>query len=87
MVPMTGSPGDVSRRLSRLIRQVLDDPRAVDHTELWLAASAFLDVAPTDDRAAKARRMAAAAMELGVFMTSAHFAALQAHTLAFANSV
>ncbi len=78
---------EIGRRFARLTMQVLDDAQSVDHTQLLLAANAFLDVTPpsSDEDVRLAREMAHAAMELGVFMMSAHWAKLRRVALAYHN--
>jgi hypothetical protein len=80
---------NVGHRFAGLVRAVLDDPAAVDHDDLLLAANAYLASTPpsTEPRKKLSREMAHAAMELAVHMTPAHFAKLRQLTLAFTNSV
>jgi hypothetical protein len=70
---------DIGRRFSRLCRQVIEDAQSVDHTELLLAANAYLAATPPSnvDEIRLSREMAHAAMELAVHMTAAHWAKLK----------
>ncbi len=80
-----GSFAVTADQFGHLVIRVVEDPAAVNHSELLAAAAAYRDATPESDDAGKelSRRLAFAAMDLAVFYSAAEYAALRRITLAF----